>query len=194
MVKSERVGWSKHLAHKAATAERTKHDANQGNVDATWERVQERALKAFRGGDQAAAINGWTKAFDIAKQRFTRGDPRLAASYTNQAFALIRQNQLHRATLLLADAVRCWEDSWRWVPLMQPLPADGQREENRFDEATQQEFYDFIKKGQAITETLAAERKLPLGGLEDWERHQPPTMCDVRKLVAAVFLMASTAP
>ncbi|MGH1481591.1 MAG: hypothetical protein ACRBM6_23155 [Geminicoccales bacterium] len=175
-------------------AESTWLEADQSRCDAAWERMQERALKAFRDGDLAAAVQSWATAFDIAKQNFAWGDPRLAASFTNHAFALIRQDQLHPATLLLNDAVRCWEDSWRWVPLMRPLPGDGQAAEDRYDDAVLPELYAFIKRGQAITETLAKERQLPNGGLEEWQENKPSTMCDLRKLVSAILLMASKAP
>lgn len=169
-------------------------DSDKSLTDATWERVQERALKAFRAGHSPSAVKGWDQAFQIAKQHFDWGDPRVAASYTNRAFVLIRQNQFNPAKLLLDEAVRCWGDSWRWVPLMQPLPDDDQREKTRYDEEVQQEFYTFLKRGKDISETLARERRLPVGGLEEWEEHKPPIMCDVRKLMSAVFLIASTAP
>ena len=170
------------------------HDVDQDRTDAAWERTQERALRAYRDGNPSAAIKGWDQAFEIAKQHFIWGDPRLATSLTNKAFVLIRQEQFHQAKLMLDEAVRCWQDSWRWVPFMQPLPDDDQRDETRYDDDVQQEFYAFIKQGQEISENLASERRLPAGSLEAWKEHRPPTMCDVRKLISAVFLIASTSP
>ncbi len=167
---------------------------DRSESDATWERTQDQALRAFRSGDLFAARTGWARALEIARRHFDWGDPRLAASYTNQAFPLMRQQQLHQASRLLDQALRCWEESWRWIPLMRAIPSDNPVEKNWFDRPAQSEFYALVKRGQANTQTLAHERRLSIGGLEDWQAYKPPTMCDVRKLMAAVFLIVSEKP
>ena len=172
----------------------TGHSFDKKEADAVWERMQEQALRAFRAGRAAEAKAGWARALEIAKQHFEWGDPRLATSYTNQAFSLIGEQRLHQAEPLFQTAIRCWDDSWRWVPLMTPPGTRGQTDEISYDKAAQKEFYDFIKRGQSITETLQHDRRPPMGGLEDWNQHRPKTMCDVRKLIASVFLIVSIAP
>ncbi len=167
---------------------------DQSQADATWEWTQEQALRAFRARGVGAAKSSWARALKIAKDHFERGDPRIAASCTNQAFALIRQKQIHQGTRLLDEALRCWEDSWCWVPLMVPPRLGDQIEDSHYNEATRKKFYAFIKHGRSITETLARDHRLPTGGLEDWLEHKPKTMSDVRKLVASVFLIASEKP
>ena len=162
--------------------------------DAVWERLQEQALRAYRAGNTMAARNGWLKAFEIAKRHFERGDPRLATSYTNQAFSLIRQNQTFQAQQHIDLALQAWEDSWRWIPLMAPPRLDQSIQETYYNDATQREFYAFVKRGQSITDTLALHRILPTGGLEEWLEHKPKSMCDLRKLISAVFLIVSDTP
>ncbi|MGI9492638.1 MAG: hypothetical protein ACR2QF_09595 [Geminicoccaceae bacterium] len=163
-----------------------RHEAN-----AIWERLQEQALRGYRARNTAAAHHGWAKALDVAKRHFSRGDPRLATSYTNMAFSLLREQQIYQAQRHFETAVLCWEDSWRWIPLMVPPHIDDQIQETQYNEATQKEFYAFIERGRSITKTLARAQRLPIGGLEDWLEQKPKSMCDLRKLTAAVFLIVS---
>ena len=160
-------------------------------ADAVWERLQEQALRGYRAGNTAAAYRAWAKALDVAERHFKRGDPRLAASYTNQAFSLMRQRQAFQAQKHLETAAHCWEDSWRWIPLMMPPHIDDQIQETQYNQTAQREFHAFVERGRSITETLARDGRLPTGGLEDWLEHRPKSMCDLRKLVAAVFLIVS---
>lgn len=167
---------------------------DQNEADTAWEHTEEQALRAFRAGETVLAKNGWARALDIATRHFKRGDPRIAASYTNQAFSLLRQQQSHQAKQLFDNAVRCWEDSWRWVPLMVPPRIGDRIEEAQYSAAVQKEFYALITCGQSITETLAREQHPPIGSLEDWRACKPRTMCDERKLMSAVFLIVSKKP
>lgn len=166
---------------------------DQTRLDSSWERVQEHALRAFRCRNIIAAKHSWNQAFGIAKDHFERGDPRLATSCTNQAFSLLRQGQTHQGYLLFNEAIRCWEDSWRWVPLMVPPRHADRQSERHYTEKARQEFYTLTKKGQAITEGIMKGR-LATGGLEGWREHKPKSICDVRRLISAVFLIASNSP
>jgi len=162
--------------------------------DAIWERLQEQALRSYRAGDIIAAKKSWDKAFDVAKRHFRRGDPRLATSYTNRAFSLIRQQQTYQAQRHLELAMQGWDDGWCWVPLMVPPRTGSQIQKTHYNETTQKEFYAFIKRGRSITQSLARERRLPTGGIENWLEHKPKSMCDVRKLISSVFLIVSKKP
>ena len=166
---------------------------DQTRLDSSWERLQEQALRAFRARGVGAAKHNWNQAFGLSKDRFEWGDPRLATSCTNYAFSLLRLGSTHQGHLLLDEAVRCWEDSWRWVPLMVPPQHADRKSERSYTEKARQEFYALTKKGQAITEGIA-KGYLTAGGLEDWREHKPKAMCDTRKLISAVFLMVSHSP
>ncbi len=163
---------------------------NRGKADAIWERTAEQAVLTFRRRGVGAARPLWIKAIDIADSQFTWGDPRLAASYANQAFCLIQSKEMHRGQLLSQAAMRCWKDSWRWVYLMTPPSISQQFDAPQYTDNARQSFYELIEHGQTVTDMLAQGRT-PLGGFEDWLRHKPKTMCDLRKLVGSVFLLAS---
>jgi hypothetical protein len=178
-----------------ATVLETAHQAfDQNTIDATWERLQEQALQAFQHGNPAKAQLCWARALDIAERHFGQGDPRLAASRSNQAFSLRRQQQIHGANTLFEQAQLAWEDSWRWIPLMMPAGQAGREDAAQYDEMAQRKFYDIIKRGQSITETLRWDERLPTGSQEAWLAIKPAAMTDVRKLMAAVWLMVSNRP
>jgi hypothetical protein len=165
--------------------------ADQNTIDLGWERCQEQALLAYRNNQPGEARGGWARALEIAERYFERGDPRLAASRTNHAFALLRQNQIHQANLLLEKAVVAWEESWRWVPLMTPSAGQGDADPEPYDVKTQEAFYALIRQGQAMTESLLREGRLADGSPDDWFAVKPKSLNDIRRLYAAIFLMPS---
>lgn len=165
------------------------HAVDRNRVDMTWERLQEQALQAYRTGHAAQARANWARAQEIAEHHFERGDPRLAASYTNHGFALLRQGHIHQANSAFQQAVVAWEDSWCWVPWMAPSSAPGEPQAAPYDRETQTAFYALIEQGKAITETIAREHRLPAAVGDDWAIVKPKGMNDIRRLYAAVFLM-----
>ena len=160
---------------------------DRNRIDLTWERTQEQAMHAFKNNHAALARAHWAKALQIAERHFERGDPRLAASLSNHAFALLRQNQMHQANLYFRRSIEAWEESWRWIPWM--APSSGGDEAAPYDRRTQDVFYALVRSGQAITEALWRERCLPEVGGDDWPAVKPKTMNDIRRLFSAVFLM-----
>lgn len=165
---------------------------DQNRIDLTWERLQEQAVRAFRRRDMTTARTCWSRAFEIAERHFDRGDPRLAASQTNQAFSLIRQAQIHQAGKLFQKALLSWEDSWRWVPLMVPPRQPDETEAGQYGEAAQKDFYTVIERGRLITKAIEREHCPPEGDLTQWQKIKPCAMTDVRKLMASVFLIVSS--
>ncbi|MDH3658713.1 MAG: tetratricopeptide repeat protein [Alphaproteobacteria bacterium] len=163
--------------------------ADRNRVDLAWEHAQEQAMHAFRNGNATAAMTNWAKALEIAERHFERGDPRLAASLSNQAFALLRQDQIHQANLCFQRAVDAWEDSWRWIPLMTPSAGQDEVEPKPYDQGTQAAFYDLIRQGKAVTKTLWQENRLPETVGDDWLAVKPKGMNDIRRLFSAVFLL-----
>lgn len=168
--------------------------ADRNRVDLAWEHAQEQALHAFRNDNAAMARAHWAKALEIAERHFERGDPRIAASLNNHAFALLRQDQLHQANKYFQQAVDAWEDSWRWIPWMAPSASDDEGEPKPYDHATQDAFYDLIHQGKAITETLWQEQRLLPAAGDDWHTVKPKGMNDIRRLFSAVFLLPTADP
>jgi len=165
-------------------------------ADLSWERCQEQAALAFRAGDAVSAAQLWEQALAIAEQYFDRGDPRLAASLTNQALVMRRRRQDYQAQRLFADAGLAWGETWRWIHLMTPQPAgsaDGAERSNRleiYDAAARTTFAALAERGRATTAWLERYDELPAGGLAEWLQIKPRRLTDLRKLLAAVLLIA----
>ncbi len=175
-------------------AARSRSLANRNTIDLTWERCQEQALLAFRARDSEKARAQWARGLEIAERHFERGDPRLAASRSNQAFALLSRKQTHLANAQFLQAMIAWDESWRWVPLMTPTPRHGETDPKPYDRKTQDAFYALIKQGQKFTETMWQENRLPEAGPDDWASVRPHAMSDIRRLFSAIFLMPTARP
>jgi len=156
--------------------------------DLLWERDQEQAAAAFLAGDPVLPPRLWGHAFHIAERHFGRGDPRLACSLTNQALVHRRQGDIHRAQLLFDWALETWDHSWRWLAMMTPArPDQGVAIYGAEAQAT---FRQLIARGRAATAALERREELPANGFEPWQTLRPRQLCDLRKLLAAVLLMA----
>jgi hypothetical protein len=165
-------------------------------ADLAWERCEEQAALAFRAGDAATPARLWEQALAIAEQHFGRGDPRCAASLTNCALVMRRQRQDYQAKRLFEEALVVWDDSWRWIHLMTPRPAGATRwlrHGERLDvyrPAARTAFAALAERGRAATARLERCDQLPAGGLAAWFELKPRQMNDLRKLLAAVLLIA----
>lgn len=155
--------------------------------DLAWERCQEQAASAYLDGDRTAPLALWLRALEIGDQWFTRGDPRLAASLTNQAVSLRRQHFVFQAQKLFQEALEVWDEGWRWVCLMRP-PDDGSGE-GTYDRAARAEFLELIERGRAASAALANYDPVPEPTLGLWFEHRPRRLSDVRKLLAGVLLI-----
>lgn len=165
-------------------------------ADLAWERCQERAALAFRAGGAAPPAQLWEQALAIAEQHFGRGDPRHAASLTNCALVMRRRRLDYQAKRRFEDALAAWDDSWRWIylmtpPLSCPSPRSGHSDRLEvYDLAARGAFAALAERGRAATARLERYDELPAGGLATWFEIKPRQMTDLRKLLAAVLLLA----
>jgi hypothetical protein len=164
-------------------------------ADFAWERHQERAALAYRGGDVAAAARAWEQALAIARRHFGLGDPRLAASLTNQALVMRRRRHEYQAKRLFEEAFLVWADSWRWIYLMTPgRPTAAQTAQSdrlaTYDHMARAWFTALADRGCAATAMLERFDQLPKDGLAEWLELKPRQLSDLRKLLAAVLLIA----
>lgn len=166
-------------------------------ADLAWERCQERAALAYRAGDVLTASRLWAEALEIATGHFGRGDPRLATSLTNQALVMRRRRHDYEARRLFEDALAVWADSWRWILLMTPdHPAILRRAAADsdqlaiYDPGARACFTALVERGRAATERLERSDELPKESLIDWLALKPKRLSDLRKLLAAVLLIA----
>lgn len=170
--------------------------ASFAEADLAWERCQEQAALAYRAGHAVSASRLWAEALAIANQHFGRGDPRLAASLTNQALVMRRRRQDYQAKRLFEDAFAVWADSWRWILLMTPghpasLPRSAHSDQLEiYDAAARAYFTALAERGQAATAMLERYDELPKEGLAEWLELKPKRLSDLRKLLAAVLLIA----
>jgi hypothetical protein len=165
-------------------------------ADLAWERCQEQAALAYRAGDVIGASRLWAEALAIATRHFGRSDPRLAASLTNQAVVMRRRRQEFQAKQLFEDAFAVWENSWRWILLMTPgHPANRLRSAHSdqlqiYDASARAYFTALVRRGRAATEALERYDELSKESLVDWLELKPKRLSDLRKLLAAVLLIA----
>ena len=165
-------------------------------ADLAWERCQEQAALAYRAGNMPAATRLWAEGLAIATKHFGRGDPRLAASLTNQALVMRRRRQDYQAKRLFEDAFLVWADSWRWILLMTPAhparrPQSAQSDRlATYDASARAQFSALAERGRLATERLERYDELPEDGLVDWLELKPKRPSDLRKLLAGVLLIA----
>ena len=165
-------------------------------ADLAWERCQEQAALAYRAGDTPTASRLWADALEIAIKHFGRGDPRLAASLTNQALVMRRRRQDYQAKRLFDDAFAVWAHSWCWILLMTPghpasLPQSAHSEQLEIYDTTARAYFSALaERGRLATERLERCDELPEEGLADWLELKPKRLSDLRKLLAGVLLIA----
>ncbi|HSA79302.1 MAG TPA: hypothetical protein VLE23_00685 [Geminicoccaceae bacterium] len=169
--------------------------AGSSAADLAWERCQEQAALAYRAGGVAAAARAWEQALAIARRHFGRGDPRLAASLTNQALVMRRRGHQYQAKRLFEEAFLVWADSWRWIYLMTPggQTTSQQGQVDRlatYDHMARAWFIALAERGCAATALLERFDQLPKDGFAQWLEIKPRRLSDLRKLLAAVLLIA----
>lgn len=180
----------------AGTQGRGAVEAGFSAADLAWESCQERAALAYRAGDVATAARLWEQGLAIARKHFGRGDPRLASSLTNQALVMRRRRHDYQAQQLFEEAFVVWEASWRWIYLMTPGGGATPRRSAQsdqlgvYDEAARAHFNALADRGCAATAWLERHDAMLDDGLAEWFELKPRRCSDLRKLLAAVLLIA----
>lgn len=157
--------------------------------DLVWEQCQEQAGLTYRNGEILASPRLWARAFEIADRRFARGDPRLAASLTNQALMQRRRGRALQAKWMFARALEVWDQSWRWVSVM--VPPRMPNAAAGYDRKARARFEALIERGREATAALERYDILPENRLDLWFELRPHHLTDLRKLLGAVLLIAS---
>ena len=179
---------------RGATATPTGARALDSAADLAWERYQEQAAIAYRSGDPITPSRLWAAALEVAAKHFGRGDPRLAASLTNQALVMRRRRQDYQAQKLFREALEVWDDSWRWIHLMTPdRSAAGTPRSDHLDiygRDARARFNALARQGRAATAALERYDEPLADRLDEWFALKPKRMNDVRRLLGAVLLIA----
>lgn len=156
-------------------------------TDFAWEQVQESGLRAFGAGGPGVAAKQWQRGLTIARGHFGPDDPRLATSLTNVGLVLRQRGESHQASRHFKDAQVVWDRAVRWVRLMVP-PG---RVDAGYDAAAIARFEELIAQGKAATLAIESLGALPPWGLDGWLSVRPRRGSDLRKLLSAIFLIAS---
>ena len=156
-------------------------------IDLAWEQEQESAARMFLGGASETAARHWQRALAIAREHFDGFDPRLATSLTNCGRVCRRAGDRYQSDRYFREALLVWDGGWRWIALMSP-PGQPDR---CYDEAAQAQFNALLERGRALTAAIERDDRLPSWGLARWLVERPSRPCDLRKLLAAVLLIAS---
>jgi hypothetical protein len=166
-------------------------------ADLAWERALEQAAITFLAGDGVMPPLLWARGLDIAERHFAPGDPRLACSLTNRAFALRREGERFESNKMFKDARAAWSETWRWVRLMTPgqttlgRPAGGAESLPVYDHATQEVLFALAAQGLATMDAIEGYDRLPARGVKLWLDMKPRAFSDLRRLLGAVLLIVS---
>ena len=158
-----------------------------GTVDLVWEQVEEAAVRAYRAGGAEAAFIHWRRGLSIARSRFDQADPRLGTSLTNYAFALRRRDETFLSRRHFMQAREVFAEDWRWIGRMQP-PGPG---EQGYDRAALWSIGRLVQDLHRRVRAIDAHDEIPVGRLERWRQERPGRGSDLRKLIAASFLLVS---
>lgn len=173
--------------------------AGWSEEELTWEQVQESAAEALLAGDWRQAGSLWTVGLDIARVTFEASDPRLATSLANKALAVRRSGKQAAAAALFDDALAVWACSGPWVLALAPERRARsstfhlrleRRHPGGYDRQARARHTALADEGHAATKALRTSGRSPRGSLERWRRERPAGYVDVRKLLAAVLLLA----
>ncbi len=173
-------------------------------TDLEWERLALEALADLGEGREREALDAIRKALYVARTHFTKGDPRLAASLTNQAAALAAADPPAATGVIVRAALEAWADCDRAIADMTP-PRRARsslfhlRMEQRHRETYAKRWRDESHERLAdVRAAFAGAEAMALVGPEEarkrialWQRERPPTLDDSRKLLAAVILLAA---
>ncbi len=170
--------------------------------DLTWEHIQEAAAEALAEGkwDEAAAF--WETGLELAREAFEDDDPRLAASLANRAVAARRGGEAAAAAALFDEALAVWARSGPWLEALEPERRARsslfhlrmeRKHPGGYDHHSLARYRALAEEGRAATRALEDGAAPPPGGLARWRRERPPGFTDLRKLLAAVALLAHPA-
>jgi len=166
-----------------------------------WEHKQEQAAQSVSDGDDANASKLWAEALALARETFSEIDPRLATSLANHARALKRKGK--DASALLEEALRVWDSSEAWVSSLRPERRSRSslyhfrletRYPGQYDRFSKERYLALASEGRAAVHAnwsgTPTSKENAQERLARWHSERPAGFNDLRKLLAAVFLVA----
>lgn len=171
--------------------------AGWSEADLQWERLSEAALAALAEGQVEPARELYAQALRLARTEFAPGDPRLAASLSNQAVV-----QPVSSGRIEASAAQAWASCGRWIDMMSaPRTARSSLFHLRMERLHRPAYEERWRvKARDMLETLRRDhgamdslelldRNEAAQRLLQWDRERPAGMSDPRKFMAAMILL-----
>jgi uncharacterized protein (DUF1684 family) len=167
-------------------------------ADTDWERLQVAAADAFAASDLAGAAASWAAALRTARASFEADDPRLATSLANHAAALRCKGE-PVPSRLLEEALEIWHAAPAWLARQRFAPRARSSTFHLRLEAKHPGAYQanarrraapLFAEGRALTQALAAGKPAKAPGPAAWPEARPGGFDAMRKLMAAVHLLA----
>lgn len=178
--------------------------AGWSEADLEWERLGEEALSCLAESRADEACSNFAAALRLARDAFRSGDPRLAASLSNQAAAVASVDGHAKAARIRAAATQAWAGCDGWVEKMTaPRTARSSLFHLRMERLHRPAYEERWRvRGRELLAGVRAEIGLAdafelaepqeaASRLARWHRERPVTLSDPRKLMAAVILMGA---
>ena len=175
--------------------------AGWSEADLAWEAAAERAAEAAAAADHVRAKEAAGRALQIARAEFEAIDPRLGTGLANYGLCLALAGEGDGTATLLREALEVWRGTGPWIARMDaPRMARSSLFHMRM-EARHRDTY--RARWQERWRKIAADAKARLEALNAadapcaaaaealalWRRERPAMLNDIRKLMAAAFLL-----
>ncbi|MHA6644936.1 hypothetical protein [Mesorhizobium sp. A623] len=173
-------------------------------ADLEWERLNEVALSCLAEGRTEEARSNFAGALRLARNDFAAGDPRIAASLTNQAAALESVDGHANTAQIRAAAAQAWAACDGWIEKMTaPRTARSSLFHLRMERLHRPAYEERWRvKGRellaGVRQEVVSSDTFEFVGLQEatarlarWHRERPVTLSDPRKLMAAVILLGA---
>lgn len=178
--------------------------AGWSEADLEWERLGLQALSDLGEGRERDAFEAIREALYLARVHFKRGDPRLAASLTNQAAAIAAADPTAATDVIVRAAEQAWDACAGTLATMAaPRRARSSlfhlRMERRHRATYEERWQDESRRrlAELRADLAGAEAPVLIERLEAreravrWLRERPAVLDDSRKLLAATILLAA---
>jgi hypothetical protein len=175
--------------------------AGWSEADLAWEAAAERAAEAAAAADHVRAKEAAGRALQIARAEFEAIDPRLGTGLANYGLCLALAGEGDGTATLLREALEVWRGTGPWIARMDaPRMARSSlfhmrmeaRHRDTYRARWQERWREIAADAKARLEALNAADAPCAAAAEAlalWRRERPAMLNDIRKLMAAAFLL-----
>ncbi len=168
------------------------------NAELIWEQIQEKAAELNAAGAPEEAAELWQGALEVAREHFSRDDPRLATSLANHGLAVRRRGG--DAAALLDEALAVWDSAQAWIDRLRPEQRARSstfhlrlraKHRGAYDRFSRRRYAELAAEGRAALLACRDDAEAEDDRLGRWIREgRRGGLTDARKLRAAAWLIA----